>query len=114
MKHPKNKKTQHEKPTLAEIFSNLIDVPADISCGMTLEMRGRNELLLCGCSGILEYSDSRIRIIQGNNDVCLVGRRLTMSSYSNGRIGVCGEIDAIDFCGGDCIGEKGEKGEKEE
>lgn len=108
MKHPRNKKTQHEKPTLSELMSSLIDIPADVGCGMTLEMRGRCELLLCGCSEILEYSESRIRIIQGHNDVCLIGRRLRMSSYTEGRIGICGEIDAIDFCGGACF-EQGEK-----
>ncbi len=104
-----NKKTQkniHKKPTLAEIISAVADVPADITDGMTLEMRGRNELLLCGCKEIFEYSRERVRILQGRCPVCVKGRRLTMTSFSEGRITVGGEIDSIDFCGGQNSGEK--------
>ncbi len=109
MKYPKKIKPRHERPTLSELLSSLADIPADITGGgMTLEMRGRNELLLCGCREILEYSDSRIRILQGKCEVCLIGRRLKMSSYSDGRITVGGELDALDFCGGACFGKKEE------
>jgi hypothetical protein len=45
-------------------------------------------------------------ILQGRCAVCVVGRRLTMTSYSEGRITVGGEIDSIDFCGGLCGGEE--------
>ena len=100
------KKIRHERPTLAELLNKFADIPADISNGMTLEMRGRNELLLCGCREILEYCDSRIKVLQGSCMVCVIGRRLTMSSFTEGRITVCGEIDAMDFCGGVCFGEK--------
>lgn len=103
------KKLRHERPTLTEILNKIADIPADLSGGMTLEMRGRNELLLCGCREILEYSSSRIRILQGCCEVCILGRRLTMSSFTDGRITVGGEIDAMDFCGGVCFGEKEEK-----
>lgn len=110
MKYPKKIKIRHEKATISELLCNLADIPADITGGgMTLEMRGRNELLLCGCREILEYSDSRIRIIQGKCEVLVLGRRLTMSSYSDGRITVGGEIDAMDFCGGDCFGKNEEE-----
>ena len=101
-----NKKSIHKRPTFAELMSTLADIPADITDGMTLEMRGRNELLLCGCREIYEYSRERIRILQGRCTVCVVGRRLTMTSYSEGRITVGGEIDSIDFCGGVCGGEE--------
>lgn len=113
MKKSKIKGRIHERPTLGELLSRFADIPADLTGGMTLEMRGRNEMLLCGCREILEYSDIRIRILQGRCSVCILGRRLTMSSFSDGRITVGGEIDAIDFCGGDCFEEQGEKGKEE-
>lgn len=107
MKYPKKIKKRHEKRSLPELISLITDIPADVfSGGMTLEMRGRNELLLCGCREIVEYSKTNIRIVQGNCIVCINGRRLEMSSYSDGRITVTGEIDLLDFCGGDGIGEK--------
>ena len=107
MKYPKNMKKRHEKRTLTELISLITDVPADLLAGgMTLEMRGRNELLLCGCREIIEYSGTNIRIAQSNCIVCITGRRLEMSSYTDGRITVIGELDSLDFCGGDKIGKK--------
>lgn len=108
MRHTKKITLRHEKPTIAERLGELMDIPADLSCGMTLELRGRNELLLCGCRQIVEYSNTCIRIVLGKSTLCLLGRRLRMSSYSEGRIVVRGEIDAFDFCGGACFGEKEE------
>lgn len=109
MKRSENRKNVHEKPSIPELLSRIADIPCDVFCGMTLEMRGRNEMLLCGCREILEYSPSRIRIAQGGCTVCILGRRLTMSSFTEGRITVGGEIDAIDFCGGACFDGKEEK-----
>ena len=100
MSNKKTQKSLHNKPTFSELISTLADIPADITDGMTLEMRGRNELLLCGCREIFEYSRERISVLQGRCRVCVSGRRLTMTSYSEGRITVGGEIDSIDFCGG--------------
>ena len=100
MSNRKRENASHKRPTLAELISAVADLPADLTDGMTLEMRGRNELLLCGCREIYEYSRDRIRILQGKCSVCITGRRLTMTSFSEGRITVGGEIDSIDFCGG--------------
>jgi hypothetical protein len=108
MSNKNKQKTIHKKTTFAEMISAIADIPADITDGMTLEMRGRNELLLCGCKEITEYSRERIGILQGKCAVCVMGRRLTMTSYTEGRITVFGEIDSIDFCGGRSDGEKEE------
>ena len=97
----RKRSVRHEKPTLPEILSRIADIPADLSSGMSLELRGRNELLLCGCDGILCYSSERILLNQRGYRVSVEGRRLTMSSYSDGRINICGEIDRIGYCGGD-------------
>ncbi len=103
------KNRKNARPRAAEIISRLTDIPADaLSGGMTLELRGRNELLLCGCREITEYSESRVCLTLGSCEVIVVGRRLTMSSYSGARVTVKGEIDGIDLCGGDCF-EKSEE-----
>ena len=93
MSNKKIRGSTHERPTFTELISTLADVPADITDGMTLEMRGRHELLLCGCKEICEYSRERIRVAQARYTVCVSGRRLTMTSFSEGRITVGGEID---------------------
>lgn len=97
------------RPSAAELLGRLADVPADVlSGGMTLELRGRNELLLCGCREITEYSDDRLRVKLGNCEVAVMGRRLCMSSYRGERVVVRGEIDGIDLCGGKCFEKKEE------
>ena len=100
MNYPKKRKTIHTRPTLPELLSKICDIPSDIFGGMSLEMRGRNEMLLCGCRQILDYSECRIAVEMHASAVEIKGRRLTMSSFSEGRIAVRGEIDSIDFCGG--------------
>ena len=105
----KKRKICHERPTLPEILSRFADIPADLTSGMSLEMRGRNELLLCGCREIICYSQESIKLIQCGYCVSVVGRRLVMSSYSEGRISIRGEIDGIDYCGGDGVEKRKEK-----
>ncbi len=101
------KKSKNDRPGASELLSRLADIPADVTYGgMSMELRGRSDLLLCGCREILEYSCSRIKIIQGSGCVCVIGRRLTMSSFCDGRISVCGDIDGIDLCGGKCFGKE--------
>lgn len=102
MSSKKTNATAHKRLSFSEFISTLADIPADVTDGMTLEMRGRNELLLCGCREIFEYSREHIRIQQGRCTVSVTGKRLTMTSFSEGRITVGGEIDSIDFCGGTC------------
>lgn len=104
----KKRKIRHERETLPELLSRLADIPADLTSGMSLEMRGRNELVLCGCREILCYAPERITLIQCGYCISIEGRRLTMSSYSDGRISIRGEVDRIDYCGGEGV-EKGEK-----
>lgn len=105
----KKRKIRHERPTLTELLSKLADIPADLTSGMSLEMRGRNELLLCGCREIICYSPERITLMQCGYLVSIDGRRLTMSSYSDSRINVCGEIDRIEYCGGDPVEKREEE-----
>jgi sporulation protein YqfC len=105
----KKRKMRHERPTISEILSNFADIPADLTSGMSLEMRGRNELLLCGCREILCYSPERIKLTQCGYCISIDGRRLTMTSYSDSRISIRGEIDRIDYCGGEGVEKREEK-----
>ena len=45
-----------EKIPLAELLSRRFDIPADVLCGgLTVELRGRNDLYITGCERILSY-----------------------------------------------------------
>ena len=105
MKRRYQLKSRTDKPSVSELMSRFLDTPGDLISGMTLEMRGRNELLVCGCLEITEYGTEKIRVILRCGELCISGRRLTMSSFSDGRITVCGSIDGVFFIGsGECDG----------
>ena len=87
-----------QKESMTEYFNRRFDLPPDlIGSGLTLELRGRNKLLVCGCKEILEYSSERIMIGLTRGEVLICGRRMTMSAFYDGKIGIDGEICAIEL-----------------
>jgi sporulation protein YqfC len=88
-----------KKERLSERFCRRFDLPADIvSGGLTLELRGRSNLLLCGCREILAYSTERIRLRLSNGQIEIWGRSLVMTVYYEGQTGIDGEIYGINLC----------------
>lgn len=97
-------------PTAAEKFSKFFDIPSDtVDGGLTLELRGRNGLLVGGCEEILEYSPERIRLRLRRGVIVVCGCRLTMTTYYRGQTGIEGEIRGIDLCD---LGGGGNDGER--
>ena len=87
------------KETIGERFCRRFDLPADIaSGGLTLELRGRSNLLLCGCREILAYSPERIRLRLSRGQIEIWGRSLVMTAYYEGQTGIDGEIYGINLC----------------
>lgn len=83
-----------------EKLSRFFDLPADtVGGGLTLELRGRNNLLISGCEEILEYSTERIRLRLRRGQIVVCGCRLTMTTYYHGQTGIDGEIRGIDLGG---------------
>lgn len=96
-KHVRNKsaeKTGREK--LSERISRRFDVPIDgISNVGVIEIKGDGEMLITGCSSILEYNTDTIVIKTGNKIVKISGNRLNMMTFSNNSTKVGGKIHAI-------------------
>lgn len=81
-----------------EFVSRLFDIPADLTGDpLTLEMRGRRHLLVCGCRGILEYSPTCIRLALGHGEIRVDGAGLQMTAYYRGQTGIDGSICAVTF-----------------
>lgn len=93
---------ENKRFSFGERISRLLDVPADV-CGdrLTVELRGRRHLLVCGVRGILEYSGERIRLSLPDGEVCVDGHGLSMTAYYRGQTGIDGEIAAVSFPRGD-------------
>ena len=70
-----------------------------------LEMRGRKNLTVGGCIGILGYSDTEIRLAIYGGVLAVRGSGLLCDSYTNGAVAISGNIVGIelseDFCNGD-------------
>ncbi len=64
----------------------------------TVDLISNSEALVCGSKGVLEYTDSMIKINCGRITLCFEGEKLSMYSLSTDEIKVNGDIIRIDFC----------------
>ncbi len=62
-----------------------------------IEMRGRKNLTVGGCHGILGYSDTEIRLAIYSGALSVRGNGLLCDSYTNGAVVVSGNILCIEF-----------------
>lgn len=87
-----------ERVPLGELLARRFDIPADVFAGgLTLEMRGRNQLYVTGCKRILSYSTECIGLLVNGAELTVTGRRLCCTTYYNAEIGIEGEVDSIAF-----------------
>ncbi len=89
------KKTDSEKQTLGSKLKNLT---------MTLkghdshiEINSGKEVLIEGCRGILDYSDSRIQVSTGRQAVTVVGSDLTVRNMFTQVIVISGRISSVEY-----------------
>lgn len=83
---------------LAEAAARYFDLPPDvISGGLTLEMRGRRELLVGGCEGILTYSEEYIKLALRREILEVFGEGMSFTTYYGTSVGINGRIDRICF-----------------
>ena len=92
------RKDKGERVPVAEILSRRFDIPADLlGGGLTVELRGRNNLYVSGCEQILSYSTECIGLLGHGAQLTVTGRRLVCTTYYNAQLGIDGEIDGIVF-----------------
>ena len=62
-----------------------------------LEFSANREAVIEGCKGILEYSDTTVRLLVDRMVVRLQGRDLVLRSMSSSTVEVTGVIATVDF-----------------
>lgn len=62
-----------------------------------LEMNNEKELFICGCKGILAYTDEKITLDTGGPEISVRGENISMLSYADGDIYIIGTIMSIEF-----------------
>lgn len=71
----------------------------EISGDVTLELRGRNYLLISGCKRIEKYSPTLMAMRVGKDLLTVGGEKLICSSYHGGTVSIEGIINFIGFEG---------------
>ncbi len=69
----------------------------DLGADFYIEMRGKNNLAVYSCLGIVEYSPTRIVLRLFSTRLCITGSGLICDSYTNGAVLVSGLITSIEF-----------------
>lgn len=101
---PRNKIKQRKK-LLYERLSAMCEVPCDVVADIPVfVLRGRHEIEVEGCSGVREYSDSRIVLSAGRETFTVTGDHLILTDFRGGVLFVRGNICGTSFCeeGGQC------------
>ena len=83
-----------------EYLAELFEVPADQAARLPVfVIRGKREIEVEGCTGILEYEPDRITLAVGNGRerFTVRGRGLMLEDFSRGTLFVRGEIVSARF-----------------
>lgn len=79
-------------------IAELSELPKDVAMGMpVLTVTGQAELCLENYRGIIEYTDSLIRIQTKSGQIRITGQRLHVVYYTNDEMKVNGHIVSIEY-----------------
>lgn len=66
----------------------------------TVEMKGKNDAVVSGCRGILEYDACRVVLDAGSFRITVCGCGLTLVDFLSGSVFISGNIDSVAFSEG--------------
>ena len=86
------------KNIIKQRVADAANIPKDVICGVPLiHMIGREEFYIENYRGILEYTDSQIRIQTRIAQIQLFGKKLEIVYYTNDEMKVVGHIDKLEY-----------------
>lgn len=81
-----------------EKLSRLFEVPQEsISSVPIFEIKGKNEVSVSGCTGILEYNEDRIVLALSDGALEVLGRSLLLCDFRDNELSVRGDIKSASF-----------------
>ena len=76
-----------------------LQLPKDIVTGsMKIELTGNREAWIENYRGLLEYTDTCIRIQGKHNQIIIEGKCLCIAYYTNEDLRVTGYLNSVKFC----------------
>lgn len=87
-----------EKQSLRQRMANASELPKDVVLGMpVLTMMGQLEMSIENYRGIIEYTNSLVRIQTKIGQIRVVGKRLQVDYYTNDDMKITGRIESIEY-----------------
>ncbi len=97
----KQKNRAEERAGFKERLCHTLDIQPDIfPRGTFVEIRGRNSVTVKGGGRITLYTEEEIRLVLGEGELCVRGKRLCCSAYCRGATVIDGYVSSVDFEGG--------------
>lgn len=85
--------------SIREKMISVVDLPKDVVLGMSiLTVLGNNEICIENYRGIIEYTDTLIRVQTKEKQIKIQGKRLQIEYYTNDEMKIKGYIHSIEYC----------------
>ena len=85
-------------------ISDVVNIPKDVILGVPLiRMTGQEEFYIENYRGILEYTDTMIRIQTKIGQIHLSGKKLEILYYTNDEMKVVGIVDKLEYHQGGAV-----------
>ena len=86
------------KEQIREKLASAASMPKDVVLGASVvTMLGRNEVSIENYRGIIEYTDTLIRVQTKHGQVRLCGKRLQIEYYTNDEMKITGRVISVEF-----------------
>ncbi len=90
-----------EKEQFGEKLASAASMPKDVVLGASvITILGRNEVCIENYRGIIEYTDTLIRVQTKSGQIRLIGKRLQIEYYTNDEMKITGLVTALEFVSG--------------
>ncbi len=91
-------KDGNKKADIKERLCHSLDIQPDVfPYGTLIELRGRNAVCVRGAGSVSLYTDTEIRFVSREGEICVRGERLFCSAYRRGVATVDGKILSVSF-----------------
>lgn len=93
-------KFQSEKAKQKWKLFNYTDdiIDSDAVKGPHIEVFGNGEIIIEGCMGVFEYSDTYLKLKLSRGYLIICGFCFDIVSFENSTITIKGKISAVEFC----------------
>ena len=87
-----------EKEQIREKLASAASMPKDVVLGASVvTMLGRNEVSIENYRGIIEYTDTLIRVQTKSGQIRLTGKKLQVEYYTNDEMKITGAVHTLEF-----------------